>query len=102
MNCELWITFITTTHSDRERSRVGIQFYEAKMRLTTFLEMLIRLTVPFSLKNFRVCYPLLKENIGSRCLFVSADFSENLQIPLLNEEPQSLHWSKKWYQSIAR
>ena len=48
MNCDLWITFITTTHSDHERSRVGIQFYEEELRLTTFLEMLIRLTVPFS------------------------------------------------------
>ena len=46
------------------------------------------------LKNFRSCYPLMKESIGARCFFVSADFSENLQIPL-NKEPQSLHWSKK-------
>ena len=45
INCGLRITFGTTTQSDRERSRVGIQFYEVKMRLTTFLEMLIRLTV---------------------------------------------------------
>jgi hypothetical protein len=36
VNCGLLIAFGTTTHSDRERSRVGIQFYEVKMRLTTF------------------------------------------------------------------
>jgi hypothetical protein len=48
INCGLRIAFGTTTHSDRERSRVGIHFHEVEMRPTTFLEMLLRLTVPFS------------------------------------------------------
>ena len=43
MNCGLRIAFGTTTHSDRERSRVGLQFCEVKMRLTTFLEVFMRL-----------------------------------------------------------
>ena len=35
--------FGTMTHSDRERSRVGLQFCEVKIRLTTFLEVFVRL-----------------------------------------------------------
>ena len=43
INCGLRIAFGTTTHSDRERSRVGLQLCEVKMRLTTFLDVVKRL-----------------------------------------------------------
>ena len=43
MNCGSRIAFGTTTHSDRERSRVRLQLCEVKMRLTTFLEVFMRL-----------------------------------------------------------
>ena len=43
LNCALCIALVLKTHSDHERSRVGLQFCEVKMRLTTFLEVFMRL-----------------------------------------------------------
>jgi hypothetical protein len=43
LNCALCIALGLKTHTDGERSRVGLQFCEAKMRLTTFLEVFMRL-----------------------------------------------------------
>ena len=43
VNCGLCIAFGTMTHSDCQRSRVGLHFCEVKMRLTTFWEVFMRL-----------------------------------------------------------
>ena len=44
LNCALCIALVLKTHSDHERSRVGLQLCEVKMRLTAFLEIIKRAT----------------------------------------------------------
>ena len=84
-------------HFRREGSRdVSVKENMDVKRLLAFIYNLLGNLIHHRnlLKHFRSCYPLMKDSLSSRSFFISADFSENLLIPLY-KEPQSLHWSKK-------
>ena len=84
-------------HFRREGSRdVSVKENMDVKRLLAFIYNLLGNLIHHRnlLKHFRSCYPLMKDSLSSRSFFISADFSENLLIPLY-KEPQSIHWSKK-------